>query len=178
MAKRQGVAIPHLCHLDAPGYRPDGNCRACVCEIEGERVLAASCIRKPAEGMVVKTTGERSEKARAMVFELLATDMPKRQDGPDPGSRFWAWSDRVGVGASRYPGKPAHRQDNAGDARWRRRTRRARPARRLARRHRRQPDACIACGLCGAGLPQVQVNDVIGMGFRGHEMRPISISPT
>ena len=25
VAKREGVAIPHLCHKDAPGYRSDGN---------------------------------------------------------------------------------------------------------------------------------------------------------
>ncbi|MCT4557798.1 MAG: (2Fe-2S)-binding protein, partial [Pelagimonas sp.] len=36
-----GLKIPHLCHKPAPGYRPDGNCRACMVEIEGERTLAA-----------------------------------------------------------------------------------------------------------------------------------------
>ena len=55
VAKREGTRIPHLCHVDLPGYRPDGNCRACMVEIEGERVLAASCIRKPTAGMAVKT---------------------------------------------------------------------------------------------------------------------------
>ena len=33
VAKREGTRIPHLCHLDQPGYRPDGNCRACMVEI-------------------------------------------------------------------------------------------------------------------------------------------------
>src|SRR5580765_3876540 len=47
-ASRLGTEIPHLCWLPKPGYRADGNCRACMVEIEGERVLAASCIRKPA----------------------------------------------------------------------------------------------------------------------------------
>ncbi len=42
-AKRHGVDIPHLCFKD--GYRPDGNCRACVVEINGERTLAPSCCR-------------------------------------------------------------------------------------------------------------------------------------
>ena len=53
VAKREGVDIPHLCHKDATGYEADGNCRACMVEIEGERTLAASCIRKAEEGMVV-----------------------------------------------------------------------------------------------------------------------------
>jgi formate dehydrogenase major subunit len=51
VANRQGIEIPHLCWLPKPGYRADGNCRACMVEIEGERVLAASCVRKPAAGM-------------------------------------------------------------------------------------------------------------------------------
>ena len=42
-AARHGVEIPRLCHK--PGYRPDGNCRACVVEIKGERTLAPSCCR-------------------------------------------------------------------------------------------------------------------------------------
>ena len=37
VAKREGTRIPHLCHVDLPGYRPDGNCRACMVEIDGER---------------------------------------------------------------------------------------------------------------------------------------------
>lgn len=36
-----GLTLPHLCHKPAPGYKPDGNCRACMVEIEGERTLAA-----------------------------------------------------------------------------------------------------------------------------------------
>ena len=75
VAKREGTRIPHLCHVDLPGYRPDGNCRACMVEIDGERVLAASCIRKPTAGMVVKTDTERAAKSREMVFELLASNM-------------------------------------------------------------------------------------------------------
>ena len=56
VAKREGITIPHLCHKPKPGYKPDGNCRACMVEIEGERILAASCIRQPTENMKVKTS--------------------------------------------------------------------------------------------------------------------------
>ena len=64
-AARQGIDIPHLCYKD--GYRPDGNCRACVVEIEGERVLAPSCCRAPAPGMKVQAESERARKAQRMV---------------------------------------------------------------------------------------------------------------
>ncbi|MGI9508165.1 MAG: 2Fe-2S iron-sulfur cluster-binding protein, partial [Geminicoccaceae bacterium] len=67
VAEREGVAIPHLCWLPEPGYRADGNCRACMVEIEGERALAASCIRQPSPGMVVNTANERATTARNMV---------------------------------------------------------------------------------------------------------------
>ena len=30
VAKRLGTHIPHLCYSPEPGYRPDGNCRACM----------------------------------------------------------------------------------------------------------------------------------------------------
>ena len=60
VAKRLGTHIPHLCHKPAPGYRPDGNCRACMVEIEGERVLAASCKRTPGGGH----EGEDRDRAR------------------------------------------------------------------------------------------------------------------
>src|SRR5712672_4295838 len=75
-ARRYGIELPHLCYSPAPGYRPDGNCRACMVEIEGERVLAASCIRKPSPGMKVKRSSERAKESRKLVFELLVADQP------------------------------------------------------------------------------------------------------
>src|SRR4051812_21865593 len=92
-ANRRGVEIPHLCHEPKPGYRPDGNCRTCMVEIEGERVLAASCIRRPSPGMTVRTASERVRAARRLVFELLTADQPEREAAHDPGSRFWLWAD-------------------------------------------------------------------------------------
>lgn len=165
VARREGIAIPHLCHHDAPGYRPDGNCRACMVEIAGERVLAASCIRKPSEGMAVISAGERPTKARALVFELLATDMPERAASPDPGASFWTWSETVGLGASRYPKRPAVVTDPHSAGLALHDASHAAIAVNL--------DACIACGLCERACREVQVNDVIGMGFRGDAVRPV-----
>ena len=63
VAKRAGHPHPAPLPRRPPGYRADGNCRACMVEIEGERVLAASCIRTPAAGMVVRT-GHRARASR------------------------------------------------------------------------------------------------------------------
>src|SRR6478672_10348455 len=88
VARREGIDIPHLCYSPEPGYRPDGNCRACMVEIAGERVLAASCMRRPAPGMKVSTDSTRAVSARAVVMELLLADMPRRDSGHDPDSKF------------------------------------------------------------------------------------------
>src|SRR5664280_1794761 len=150
VAKRLGTDIPHLCYSPEPGYRADGNCRACMVEIEGERVLAASCIRKPAEGMKVKAASERAKTARAMVFELLTSDQPDRKTSHDPQSKFWAWADRMGVATSRFGQRHAPDAD------------RSHPAMAV------NLDACIQCNLCVRACREVQVNDVIGMAGRGH----------
>ncbi|MCG8548448.1 MAG: 2Fe-2S iron-sulfur cluster-binding protein, partial [Alphaproteobacteria bacterium] len=103
VAARQGQEIPHLCYAPEPGYRADGNCRACMVEIEGERVLAASCIRKPTEGMVVHSASERAKSSRNMVMEMLIADQPSRETAHDPQSKFWQWADKMGVADSRFP---------------------------------------------------------------------------
>src|SRR3954462_1170080 len=76
VAQRQGIEIPHLCWLPKPGYRADGNCRACMVEVGGGGVRAASCIRRPTPGMKVHSVSERAKESRKLVFELLTTDQP------------------------------------------------------------------------------------------------------
>ncbi len=148
VATRVGTAIPHLCHRPQPGYRPDGNCRACMVEIEGERVLAPSCKRMPAVGMKVHSRTERASKARALVMELLVADQPARATSHDPTSAFWGWAERVGITESRFP--PARRWTHDP----------SHPAMRV------NLDACIQCNLCVRACREVQVNDVIGMAYR------------
>jgi len=148
VARRVGTAIPHLCHRPEPGYRPDGNCRVCMVEIEGERVLAPSCKRMPAVGMKVHTQTERATKARAMVMELLVSDQPERETSHDPTSSFWNWADQTHVTESRFPASQRWTHDPS------------HPAMRV------NLDACIQCNLCVRACREVQVNDVIGMAFR------------
>ncbi|WP_298849809.1 formate dehydrogenase subunit alpha [uncultured Ruegeria sp.] len=146
-----GLVIPHLCHKPAPGYKPDGNCRACMVEVEGERTLVASCIRPAAEGMVVKTDTDRAEKSRAMVMELLVTDQPA--EAHDTSSHFWDMAKLSDVNDSRFPAKEAEKIPLLDDSHVAMRV---------------NLDACINCNLCVRACRDVQVNDVIGMAGRGH----------
>src|SRR5687767_12406418 len=103
-ARRHGVTIPHLCHK--PGYAPAGNCRACMVEIEGERVLAPACCRTVREGMTVRAASERAVRAQRAVVELLNAAAPDtarlRHD-----SELAQWGERLGVRGSRYAGRAA-----------------------------------------------------------------------
>ncbi|MDA1283428.1 MAG: formate dehydrogenase subunit alpha [Proteobacteria bacterium] len=155
VATKNGIDIPHLCYSDEPGYRADGNCRTCMVEIKGERTLAASCIRKPTEGMEITVNSERAKKSRSMVFELLVADQPKKEISPDPDSKFWKWSDKIGVTESRFPPKEKISIDQSHTA------------------MSVNLDACINCGLCVRACREVQVNDVIGMAFRGSSAKVI-----
>ena len=148
-AARHGTDIPHLCYRDSYGYRADGNCRACMVEVEGERVLAASCIRTPSEGMVVHSDNHRAKKARKMVMELLVADQPPRSDAHDPQSELWHYAETQDVGEARFPAKAAPAPDSSHPA--------------IAV----NMDACIQCNLCVRACREVQVNDVIGLAGRG-----------
>ncbi|MCY4275125.1 MAG: formate dehydrogenase subunit alpha [Gammaproteobacteria bacterium] len=152
-AHRENMPIPHLCHLPEPDYRPDGNCRACVVEIEGERVLAASCLRKPTEGMVVRSDSRRARKSQSLVMELLIADQPSRELAPERDSRLWKWAETLNMTSSRFPAREPIERDFS------------HPAMHVAL------NACIQCNLCVRACREVQVNDVIGMAKRGHQAK-------
>ncbi len=155
-AQRAGVQIPRLCFTE--GLRPDGNCRACVVEVAGERTLAPSCCRAVKPGMEVQATSERARKSQQMVLEMLLSDMPEQghhwleRDESLQHGELSDWADRLGV--------------------------QVRPA--LAALRREQPapdlshpamavnlDACIQCNRCVRACREEQVNDVIGYALRG-----------
>ena len=149
VAAREGIDIPHLCYATTPGYRADGNCRACMVEIEGERTLAASCIRKPTQGMTVRSNSARAETARRSIMELLIADQPPQKDAYDPNSTFWGMAKTTGTTTSRFPASLHPDPDTS------------HPAMTV------RLDACIHCGLCVRACREVQVNDVIAMARRG-----------
>ena len=145
-AKRAGVDIPHLCFKD--GLRADGNCRACVVEIEGERVLQPSCVRQPTEGMVVNTASERAVKSQKLVLELLQSDVAETVYSVNSELDFW--SKKLDVGKPRFASRAQAKADLSHPA--------------IAV----NMDACIQCTRCVRACREEQVNDVIGMAFRGN----------
>ena len=159
-AQRQGHAIPHLCHQ--PGLRPAGNCRACVVEIDGERTLAASCCRRPTEGMQVRLQTERVRQNQRMVLELLLSDMPAK------GGYKWEG-----------PETPAPAHQHGELSQWAQALEvQVRPSLAALRRPAVSPDlshpamavqldACIQCNRCVRACREEQVNDVLGYAWRG-----------
>jgi formate dehydrogenase major subunit len=151
-AERHGVAIPHLCYTE--GMRPDGNCRACVVEIKGERVLAPSCARKPAAGMEVFSTNARARHSQKMVLELLMADAASSAEYRSD-SELIEWADFLGVSEARFE----MREQPAPDL--------SHPAMQV------HLDACIQCTRCVRACREVQVNDVIGYAYRGAAALPV-----
>jgi formate dehydrogenase major subunit len=151
-ADRLGTSIPRLCYK--PGYRPDGNCRACVVEIGGERVLAPACVRRPAEGMKVESASARALRSQKMVLELLLSDMPDQGPSPHtPRSELDEWAAALQLGRPRFPGRKQPPADLSNPA--------------IAV----NLDACIQCTRCVRACREEQVNDVIGYAFRGEHSK-------
>ncbi len=150
VARREGIEIPHLCHKE--GLRPNGNCRACVVEIAGERALAPSCCRHPGDGMVVESGSERAVRARRMVLELLLAGTGA-STAEDTDSELAAWARREEIGTPRFTRAQGPEPDTS------------HPAIRVAL------EACILCGRCLRACREEQANDVIGIGGRGHRAR-------
>ncbi len=155
-AQRHGIAIPHLCHKD--GYRADGNCRACVVEITGERTLAPSCCRSAIDGMQVQSQSPRAIKSQQMVLEMLLSDMPDQgylwndAQGASPHGELSDWATRMNVQV-RPALKALRREQPAADL--------SHPAMAV------NLDACIQCNRCVRACREEQVNDVIGYARRG-----------
>ncbi|MCY7371894.1 MAG: formate dehydrogenase subunit alpha [Polaromonas sp.] len=145
VAKREGVEIPHLCFKE--GMEAVGNCRSCMVEINGERVLAPSCCRMPAAGMKVVTDSERAVASQKLVLELLLSDMPEKEYTRN--NEVDQWAAKLGVGKPRFEA----RQQTPPDL--------SHPAIAV------NLDACIQCTRCLRACRDEQVNDVIGLAFRG-----------
>ena len=79
-AKKIGVHIPTLCHLDLEGFgivNQVASCRVCVVEVEGRETLVPSCAEKVYDGMVIHSDSIKAMSGRRMAVELLLSNHPK-----------------------------------------------------------------------------------------------------
>ncbi|MFL6672861.1 MAG: formate dehydrogenase subunit alpha [Massilia sp.] len=150
VAKREGIEIPHLCYKE--GMEAVGNCRSCMVEIDGERVLAPSCCRHPSQGMKVATSSARAVAAQKMVLELLMSDMPETEYTRKNEVDLWAR--KLGLGRPRFAGTRSAPLRDASHAAI-----------------TVNLDACIQCTRCVRACRDEQVNDVIGLAFRGQDAK-------
>jgi formate dehydrogenase major subunit len=151
-AQSPGIEIPALCH--DPALEPVGVCRMCVVEVEGARVMAASCVREAEEGMVVLTASAKVERCRAMLTELLMADQPEEsaKERTTADDELFALARRYGthVRLPRGDGRP---QDSTSPV--------------IAVDHQ----ACILCDRCIRACDDIQANDVIGRTGKGYTAR-------
>ncbi len=145
VAQKSGVDIPHLCYSE--GLRADGNCRACMVEIEGERVLAPACCRQPTEGMNVQSTSKKALRSQSLVLELLKGEVGPARHTPVSELEYWCQS--FGLSESRFGGRTQPPADQSHPA--------------IAV----NLESCIQCTRCLRACREEQVNDVIGLAYRG-----------
>ena len=144
VARRHGHEIPHLCLSTEPDFRPDGNCRLCMVEVEGATRLVASCIVHPSPGDVVRIDSERARAARRTVMDLLLAEAHIT-----PGTEADRWVRELGATRGRLPGPEPLPPDDS------------HPGMLVAL------DACIRCLRCVQACREVEIYDVIGMANRG-----------
>ena len=147
VAKRNNIEIPHLCFKE--GMRPDGNCRVCMVEIEGDRVLQPSCVRTVTNGMVVNTNSDRVIHSQKLVLELLTSDVSA--DVYNKDSELTDWANKLQIQTHRFPTQIQNKHDVS------------HPAISV------NLDACIQCTRCLRACREEQVNDVIGYAHRGNK---------
>ncbi|MEE8104154.1 MAG: formate dehydrogenase subunit alpha [Planctomycetota bacterium] len=151
-ARGAGIEVPVLCH--DPKLDPVGVCRLCAVEIEGARVMAASCVREAEEGMVVRTASAKIDRCRSMLTELL---MSEQRDGSTKESTLG--DDRLYELARKYevdvklPRGNSRPEDVSSPV--------------IAVDHQ----ACILCDLCIRACDDLQNNDVIGRTGKGYTAR-------
>lgn len=153
VAAQHGIDIPTLCHADA--LAPEGGCRLCLVEIEGQRPQAA-CHTPIAPGMIVRTTGDRLRHTRRSLLSLMRAALPADSVRPDPaGTRFQRLLAAYDVPMEVASSAPRPAMDES------------HPYMRFDR------SKCITCRLCLNACEQIQGQFVYGIEGRGGAARLI-----
>ena len=149
-ARKLDIAIPYLCyHHQLTSF---GGCRLCLVEVEKVPKLLAACNTLVADGMVVRTQGEKIQSQRAGTLEFILLNHPLDCPVCDKGGEC-ELQDRVfehGNGKSRMTEPKVHVEDYD-----------------LGPLIVRNQDRCIICKRCIKVMEEVVGDPVLEFGQRG-----------
>jgi iron-only hydrogenase group A len=152
VARRNGIEIPTLCHME--GLAPSGACRMCVVDVEGVANLLTACSYPVADGMKVRTHSPRAVDTRKTIVQLLLANHPDDclYCGRSSNCDLQQLARDLGVTRREYHGFRAKKTlDVSGPA--------------LVR----DPEKCILCGKCVRVCEDVQsvaAIDFVGRGSK------------
>jgi bidirectional [NiFe] hydrogenase diaphorase subunit len=155
-ARRAGIVIPSLCHLD--GLTPVGACRLCLVEVDTAGPLAA-CVTAAAEGMRVRTDTPLLRDIRRSLVEMLFSEGNHTCAVciADGDCELQTMALRVGMDHNRLPGRfPSRTVDLSHPL--------------FGLDHNR----CILCTRCVRVCDEVEGAHVWDVGWRGERCRIIA----
>lgn len=100
-ARQMKVHIPTFCYY--PGLSPEGSCRMCLVEIEGQKRLQPACITAIADEMVVHTESDSVRQANEGNLEFILSSHPLDCPVCDKGGEcelqdaVMEWGPRAGI---------------------------------------------------------------------------------
>jgi predicted molibdopterin-dependent oxidoreductase YjgC len=151
VSEKGGVEIPTLCHR--PELTPDGSCRICVVEVEGQETLVGACHTPVREGMIIRTTTPRVRAAVRATLELLLAG----HSGPclsDPH----AHECELHLLASKLElGVPRFQMNNP----------RSYPIETISPYVQRDLSRCILCNRCIRACQQIAGHNIFSKSYRG-----------
>lgn len=152
-AQENGIFIPTFCHDER--LEPDGSCRVCVVEIEGDKKLQTSCSTKVTEGMNISTNTEKVNSARNEVIELMWASHPNDcvvcDANEDCKLQDYMYLYDI-PSEKKYDGYFRNFEIDASNKFF-----------------YIDPDKCILCGKCVRVCSELQGVEALGLNQRGHE---------
>lgn len=151
VALAAGVDVPHFCYH--PAFEPEGSCRMCLVEIEGDPKLELACSTKVRDGMNVLTSSPKVTEARKEVLEFLLAEHPLDCPICDKAGecRLQDYYERYGRFAARFR-EPKEKRDKIVP---------------IGRRLLLDRERCILCTRCVRFLREVTGTGELGVFERG-----------
>ncbi len=148
VALKNGINIPHLCY--DPDLPPEGNCRMCICEVNGN--VMTTCNTVVENNMIVETETKRINELRKINIELLLSKH-KAEESSHPNQLLDL--------------KKKHRIENNGRFEKKHKNKKDKSSYSIVR----DDSKCILCGRCINKCSQTQAVNAICFVGRGKDIK-------